>query len=91
MSRADLCAGGARRLPASSIRQERRPAPFISASLDRVVRTRWPGCSPDDQGRVENDFPGIGSSLVEALDDGLDGMFGHLRGVLPDGGEIDEG
>ena len=29
--------------------------------------------------------------MVEALDDGLDGMFGHLCGVLPDGGEIDEG
>ena len=61
------------------------------ASLDRIVRTRRPGCSADDQGRVEDDFPGIGSPLVEALDDGLDGMFGHLRGVLPDGGEIDEG
>jgi len=29
--------------------------------------------------------------MVEALDDGLDGTFGHLRGILPDGGEIDEG
>src|SRR5262249_45663201 len=28
---------------------------------------------------------------VEALDDGLDGMFGHQCGVLADGGEIDEG
>jgi hypothetical protein len=29
--------------------------------------------------------------VVEALDDGLDGSLGHQRGVLADGGEIDEG
>ena len=29
--------------------------------------------------------------MVETLDDGLDGLFGHQRGVLADGGEIDEG
>lgn len=29
--------------------------------------------------------------MVEALDDGLDGLFGHQRGVLADGSEIDEG
>lgn len=29
--------------------------------------------------------------MVEALDDGLDGSFGHQRGVPADGGEIDEG
>ena len=29
--------------------------------------------------------------MVEALDDGLDGVFGHQGGVLADGGEIDEG
>ncbi len=60
-------------------------------SLDRSVRTRWPGCSTDYQHRVENDFPCIGSPVVEALDDGLDGTFRHLACVLSDGGEIDEG
>jgi Sugar (and other) transporter len=29
--------------------------------------------------------------MIEALDDGLDGSFGHQRSVLADGGEIDEG
>jgi hypothetical protein len=29
--------------------------------------------------------------VVETLEDGSDGVFGHLNGVLLDGGEVDEG
>jgi hypothetical protein len=29
--------------------------------------------------------------MVEALDDGLDCLFGHQRGVLADRGQVDEG
>jgi drug/metabolite transporter (DMT)-like permease len=53
--------------------------------------TRRPGCSPNDQGGGEDDIPRRGPPVVEALDDGLDGVLGHQRGVLADRGEIDEG
>jgi len=64
----------------------------VSWSVLTCPTGTWrPGCAPDDQGGIENDFPGLDPPVVEAFDDGLDGLLGHQRGVLADGGEVDKG
>jgi hypothetical protein len=51
----------------------------------------WAGRATDNEGRLHDDVPGGGSSLVQPLGGGFDGELGHLGCVLPDHGEVDEG
>ena len=53
-------------------------------------RARWSGGATDDQFGVEDDVAPCFAFAVEPFGGGPHCEFGHLDGVLPDGGEVDE-